>query len=64
MKNPLSSIIFLIVAYALTYMCIYIIQFTYDAFNFWVSFVTNLALLMLVVYLIDIFVKKIDNNDD
>ena len=63
MKNPINTILFFLFLYFVTYLLIYLIQFVYYEFNFWVCFIVNLLLLWLIVYFIDICVKKIDAND-
>ena len=63
MKKPFLNIIFLGILYFVIYSLCIVVHFTYYNMNIFLSFLLNVATLIILVYIIDKFVKKIDKDD-
>ena len=63
MRKTFFLILFLAIFYLAIYFTILALQFTYNNFNIYSTFISNIVLIALFVYFIDKFVKKIDGND-
>jgi len=63
MKKAFLLIIFFGLLFCVIYSIAFILEYTYDKFNIWLTLLINISLLISFVYFIDKFVKKLDRND-
>ena len=63
MKNSFLLLIFFAVLFCVIYTIAFILEYTYNNCNIWLTLFINIGLLISFVYFIDKFVKKLDKND-
>jgi hypothetical protein len=63
MKKLIASIIFLLILYVSIYVFALIMQFTFQHMNLFISIAFNLTAIILLVYIINKIVVKLDKRE-